>query len=319
VIGIDAAYMRDGQYFSEYRLRDAQSGREAEAAIGLRNRIGITRGVWFNTSFEHTRPIEGINAPQEATAITGALEFLRSRDWKATARFEYRFAENNDDDWLGSLGFTQRLSRGWSMLAHSQLGARAGDLRARNQLGVAWRNDQDGHFNALGRIEHRFDRAPGNFLEQIDRTRADTLSGVIADLVDYRRHAWIASGHLNYMPGSKLSLAGQLAAKRVDYRSFNESSNTNGVLGMMHASYDIDRNWDVGLIGSLVGTAGIEQRNSGLGIELGRTLATNLQAVIGYNLFGFTDPDFRSENSTQQGFFLRLRLKFDEQLLGRDR
>lgn len=36
VIGFDATYMKDGKVYSEYRLRDAISAREAEAAIGLK-------------------------------------------------------------------------------------------------------------------------------------------------------------------------------------------------------------------------------------------------------------------------------------------
>ena len=44
-MGFDLAYFKDGQFFSEYRARDAFSGREAEAAIGLRNRWQLAPGV----------------------------------------------------------------------------------------------------------------------------------------------------------------------------------------------------------------------------------------------------------------------------------
>ena len=40
-----SSYMKDGDVFSEYRLADAISGREAEAAIGLRNQWTIAEGV----------------------------------------------------------------------------------------------------------------------------------------------------------------------------------------------------------------------------------------------------------------------------------
>jgi hypothetical protein len=35
---------------------------------------------------------------------------------------------------------------------------------------------------------------------------------------------------------------------------------------------------------------------------------------IGYNILGFTDPDLTSEDYTQRAFYLRLRIKFDENL-----
>ena len=38
VFGLDSKYNNNGTAFSEYRVRDGISAREAEAAIGLRNR-----------------------------------------------------------------------------------------------------------------------------------------------------------------------------------------------------------------------------------------------------------------------------------------
>ncbi|REN15848.1 hypothetical protein DSI35_04290, partial [Mycobacterium tuberculosis] len=37
VFGIDSSYLRDTQTFSEYRLRDSISGRDVQAASGIRN------------------------------------------------------------------------------------------------------------------------------------------------------------------------------------------------------------------------------------------------------------------------------------------
>ena len=50
VVGIDADYFRSNRVFSEYRARDAFSGRETEAAIGLRNRWAVAPGWLVNTS-----------------------------------------------------------------------------------------------------------------------------------------------------------------------------------------------------------------------------------------------------------------------------
>ena len=36
-VGVDTEYMKDGKLFSEYRIRDAIAGGDAEAAVGLRN------------------------------------------------------------------------------------------------------------------------------------------------------------------------------------------------------------------------------------------------------------------------------------------
>jgi hypothetical protein len=38
VVGIEDDYMQDGRVFSEYRVRDAITAKDVEAAVGLRNR-----------------------------------------------------------------------------------------------------------------------------------------------------------------------------------------------------------------------------------------------------------------------------------------
>lgn len=45
VFGFDATYMKDGKVYSEYRMRDAISAREAEAAIGLKKTSGMFKKV----------------------------------------------------------------------------------------------------------------------------------------------------------------------------------------------------------------------------------------------------------------------------------
>ena len=109
VVGFDLAYFRDGQFFSEYRARDAFSGREAEATIGLRNRWQVAPGIRLDASFERVNPIKG-GAGAEATAVTAAIEYTRSPLWKGTLRAEYRNASSGDN-FLATLGYARKLTR----------------------------------------------------------------------------------------------------------------------------------------------------------------------------------------------------------------
>jgi hypothetical protein len=54
VFGISASFLKNTDAFNEYRLRDSISGREAEAAIGLRNLWKLAEGV--NVSRRCERP-----------------------------------------------------------------------------------------------------------------------------------------------------------------------------------------------------------------------------------------------------------------------
>jgi hypothetical protein len=67
--------MKDAQLFNEYRVRDGISGRDAEAAIGLRNSWPLAPGLRANTSFERIAPVGDTLIQNESTAVTGALEY----------------------------------------------------------------------------------------------------------------------------------------------------------------------------------------------------------------------------------------------------
>jgi hypothetical protein len=51
-IGIANTYMKDGEIFSEYRLRDADDERDAQAAFGVRNLWNLADGVRVTAGFE---------------------------------------------------------------------------------------------------------------------------------------------------------------------------------------------------------------------------------------------------------------------------
>ena len=93
VFGVASSYMKDGDVFSEYRLADAISGREAEAAIGLRNQWTLAEGVRLSTGFERLHAIAGVE--REATAASVGLEYTRERTIQehGTPRVAERFVE----------------------------------------------------------------------------------------------------------------------------------------------------------------------------------------------------------------------------------
>ena len=75
VFGIESTYAKDATLFNEYRARNSFTGREAEAAIGLRNAWTLAEGLRLHTTFERIAPTEGATTTNESTAVTGALEY----------------------------------------------------------------------------------------------------------------------------------------------------------------------------------------------------------------------------------------------------
>jgi hypothetical protein len=295
--------MKDGTLFNEYRMRDAMSGREAEAATGLRNLWHVAEGVRLNTTFERISPVVG-SVQNEATAITGAIEYLVSPDWKGTARLELRTSEPNDS-LLNTFGYARKLNQDWTFLGRSIVylvnskGPGIGDkAQTRIQAGLAWRQTQTNRWNALAKYEYKIEddeSVPGSAIH---------------------RQVHMLLGDLNFQPSPLWSLSAHYGGKFAfdDSNAFDESSDAH--LLAMRATYDLTPRWDIGLCASLLFDVSHSSIRYGIGPEAGFRIRDGARIACGYNFFGFHDRDLSSEQYTSHGFYVALRLMFDEMLLG---
>ncbi len=316
VFGVQTEYMADANLFSEYRLRDALGGRQAEAAIGLRNRWKLGGGWSLATGYERVRSLNG-NATNvgsaEATSITGGIEYTGASDWKGAARLELRDSSTSDTV-LSTVGVAFKLDDEWTALGRNLVtNTRQHNASSKTedwlQFGIAYRErgpdaGPDGGLreggasrrNALLRAEYR--------TEDIN----DANSG------NSGRRVAIISAHMNQQVNARLALSGRVAAKWARDQSLGLFSRYQSGLLAARATYDIAPRWDVGLQASaLIGAAG-RARQLGLGTEAGYLLRENLWLSLGWNLFGFIDRDLTAQDNIQRGVYLRLRFKFDEAL-----
>ncbi|HYM82234.1 MAG TPA: hypothetical protein VEY91_12595 [Candidatus Limnocylindria bacterium] len=299
VLGIDSDLARDAHLFSEYRLADALAGRDAEAAVGLRNGWRL-EGWRVNTSFERVSPISGAGSGP-TTALTGALETASESDVKASARMEVRTSRANDS-FLTTLGLASRLSRAWTLLGRgiatvSDERARGVQARVRLQVGMAYRRPDVERWDALGRYELHVDRE-ANLPESRRRRFAHVLSihGTGRTFESFTTTASWAGKVVREDTGGWLTISG---ANRLHVR----------------LARDLGRHWDAGVHGSALWGEGFRSRRDGLGVELGRSLQRDVWLSAGWNRFGYHDRDLPDEEWTEAGFYLRLRAKFDESLL----
>lgn len=300
LIGIDADYMKDGRLFSEYRARDAFSGRDAEAAIGLRNRFQLRDGLTLNASVERITGLEG-TALNDGTAITGAVEWTSDPLWVGNMRAEMRHGTQSDS-FLGSVGLARKMSDDWTFLGRYLLSdirgkGRAGDRRqARLRLGLAYRDTDTDVLSGLVRYE---------ILADYD----DTLSGLTSDRLV---HIW--SADVNYQPDPRLLLSLHYAGKRVKDNSNGFPSTYSASLLSGRVSYELDDRISLGILAStLVDDHG---QQWGMGAELGYLVAEDILLSAGYNFSGFRDDDLSGEEYTDRGPYIRLRYKFGESLVG---
>ncbi|HYG07388.1 MAG TPA: hypothetical protein VD865_13420 [Stenotrophomonas sp.] len=327
VFGVDTSYMRDTQAFSEYRMRDAISGRDVQAASGIRNNWDIAEGVRLSSSAERVKVYDGTTG--DATGLALALDYSANPLWRGAVRVEHRIsgdvASTDTDEAFNTtlLQFmlARKLSRDWTLLGRNYLlstdyAARGDVLQNRFQLGVAYRDTDTNRVNALARYEYKLERDESG-LVLVDGQAVDGSSQ------DIRTRAHIVSTHADWHPSRPWWLTGRVAGKwqqdRFAYADGGRvDSRFHAVLLSGRLVYDLTENWDIGVLGATFrGQDGGNQY--GYGLEVGRLLRQNLWLSAGYNWSGFEgDRDLSGYEYTQQGFFLRLRFKFDEDLLRRD-
>jgi hypothetical protein len=279
--------------FSEYRAQGALGARETQAAMGLRNRWTPGRGVHLDGSLERVTTLRG--ARDEATAVTGAVEYTASPVWKGSARGEFR-TQADVENWLLTSGLARRIGRDWAGLLRTTWFSVPDDdrLDARSQAGVAWRQT-GGPWNALARYEHRHERAGG--------------------AAGFRRNTHVTSAHAGWQPVRPLTLNGRFASKWARDLTGGLLAITETKLVQARATCDLGRRFDAGVIGRGLFGDGGSTRLTGLGVEAGAVVARNLRVYAGWNAFGFRDDDL-SDERTDRGPYAGFGLKVDEKLFG---
>ncbi len=298
VVGMDTDYMRGGHVFSEYRLRDAMAGREAQAAVGLRNQWRLGDGINLHTGFERTHSLDGKTA-SESMALTSAIDYTGNPLWKGSARLELRSSASSDS-LLNTLGLAYKLNDEWTFLGRNTLNITKGKgvadkILDRMQMGLAYRDNKTNLWNVLFRAEQRYEKS--------DKTAtADALL----------RNVSIISSHVNYQPLRELQLSGRYASKWVTENSNRLESASALHLVSARATYEFARRWDAGFNVFSFFSNGFRSHHFGVGPEVGYRLMDNLWVSGGYNFFGYTDKDLAGTDYTNPGAYLRLRFKFDE-------
>jgi uncharacterized repeat protein (TIGR01451 family) len=304
VFGVNADYMKDGNVFSEYRIRDAISGGDAEAALGLRNMWTLAEGVKLQTGFERVHAMSG-PGNAESSALTFGLEYTANPLWKASSRLELREGKSQDSI-LSTIAIASKLSRNWTFLGRNTIsilqnkGQVLGENRqSRMQAGLAYRDTDDDIWNALARVERR---------TEDDTTQTD---------MSLKRTVELVSLHANWQPVKPFTFSARYAAKRVNEQSNGIHSSNNAQLLGGRMVWEVAPRWDVSVQASTMFGRGTAAKQYGLGVELGFMVMENLWLSAGYNWFGYRDADLTASDYTNKGVFVRVRYKFDEDLFAK--
>jgi large repetitive protein len=320
VLGVDTAYMQDGQLFSEYRIAGSHSGQDVAGALGVRNLWRVGEGFNVTTSLERQAIVPAVTARQDATAISLGADYTANALYKTGGKLEYR-TSGVQNAWLSTLAYDRKLSNSWTALARNLYmtqRARGDGIALGNgtqaqdhmQLGLAYRDVEENIWHGLSRLDFKTERS-------------DAISNPIS------ARTWIASLHGNYKPSRAWTYSGQVAYKGVNERfasptgltntngttiaQLGNASTWNGVLLSGRAIWDVTERYDLSVYGSLQTAQGTNLY--GLGAELGYRVLDNLWFSSGYTGGHYSDADSFSSNKSWNAWHMRLRFKFDEKIL----
>ena len=288
--------------FSELRLNDTQDNQELANATGLRNSFPISPGLKGSVNAERLKIFNG--TLRGATALGGGLEW-KDAVWRGTVRLEWRQLEASQaspvddaaESWMNTVSFAKKLDDDWTALVRNYLLVTNKHLEAgtqvqnRFQLGAAYRPQDSSAYDVLLRYENKFERN-----EEIDPREYRVVN--------------VVSANVNYHVSRDWWTMGRTAAKSVTESLTGAQDSYSAWLVSGRVVYDFTENWDLGLMSSVLVSPGSQQYAYGL--ELGYLLGKNVWASAGYNQAGFSDRDLTGSDYTRQGWYLRLRMKFDE-------
>lgn len=299
VAGVETEVAANTVAFNEYRLEDGASGSRNQNVIGLKNRFQFGEAITGNLAVEHFRNVSGTRRSSEpdSFAIAGGVEYLPLEGFKLTSRLEYRNEVDaaTKDTYLAELGMAFKLNDVYTLLGRERLFV--DDIRNdgshitnRVFLGLAYRPRHTDAFNALAKVEYKHEKdAQGS-----TGFRSDSLIPAIEGI---------------YQAGAGTQLTGRYAGKWVVDDAYQLYTD----LVSFRVLHDLGDRFDVGAECRALNQHGYSLHLGGTA-EIGYRLIQNLWLSAGYTFDDF-ETDLTGDSFRGEGPFMKLRFKFDEQII----
>lgn len=235
----------------------------------------------------------------EPDAVAGSigLEYLPQEKFKVTGRFEHRqeLIETGRTSYLAETGAAYKIHPDYSLLFRERfytenVGGAGNHTTSRTMLGLAYRPLLENRFNALTKVEYKneFNEAATPY---------------------YREDAMIFSTEGVFQATPRLQIMGKYAGKLS--RDVDFSAYTDLISGRF--IYDLTDRWDVGVEYRILNSYAVNSTYQGGAAEVGYRVVKNLWVSAGYSFDKF-DADLAGDSYQGEGPYLKLRMKFDENI-----
>ncbi|MBI5845786.1 MAG: DUF11 domain-containing protein [Deltaproteobacteria bacterium] len=271
--------------YGKYTLDDSVSGWRNASNLGLTHQFINRGGFTADGGAEWVKTISGDSADGDYVAPRFGFTYLQSNRYKITGREELRFGENGTES-VTTLGGTMKAGRDLTLFSQARYFAAENDELSL-LLGSAYR--------PVGK-----DR-----LQHLTKFRWTSKTG------DSDEERIVLSHHVNFEPLPRLKFMGEVAGK---YVSMDDEEATS-YLTRGRVIYDITDRVDVGFQAGFLHQVDSDTRLTAWGPEIGVMMFSDFWLSLGYNFNGFRDEDFSEANYWSEGFYVKVRFKFDENTL----
>lgn len=307
VLGVKSTPWSGGQVQTSVSQQTNENGDRVFANLGMKQIWQITEKWSVDGGLDRSQTLKhpgnytfNVNVPPASggtdfTAVSLGGNYKEEK-WTWSNRLEYRTSKT-EDKWGGFSGVVGELREGIGTSARLQLfrteavtGAEKtnADLR----FGLAYRPKQS-KWILLDRLDLIYDR--------------DINAGT-----DLQSRRIVNNLNANWKPNRKTQLALQYGAKyvleNIDGRDYSGYTDLYGA----EARYDLTKELDVGVHGSVLHSWNSVQLDYSAGFSVGYKVVKNAWISVGYNVSGFEDRDFSKADYTSKGPFIRFRFKFDQ-------
>ena len=309
LMGLKTVPWTDSEAFTTLSQKQDGTTDNTAAAVGLRQRLALNSEWSLDGSVEKSKTVQGSNV----TPFNNNVPFSSGSDGTSDFTATSLGLTYNPGDWLWNIRTEYRDSSTgdqWNLLSSAQtsVGSNLGLLAAVTMTDA---NLTSSHlFYSKLSLGLAYRPLPSKWLI-LDKL--DYIQDQQEETTDpYNSRRWVNNLNANYKPDAKWQTSLQYGSKYVT--DTLGGRNYYGYLDLMgiETRYDLNKNWDVGVHGSVLHAWTAHQYQESYGVSLGYSFATNMWVSVGYNLQGFHDEDFSQSRFTSKGPYLQLRLKFDQ-------
>jgi|SaaInlV_100m_DNA_5_1039725.scaffolds.fasta_scaffold01932_2 uncharacterized repeat protein (TIGR01451 family) len=294
--------------------QSSAAGREQISTVaGLTQRAQLTDNWSLDLKLDQGRdlspgtPVSGLNPATPPTSgssgndyNTGSLGLdWRNGSWAWNNQIEYRQADIDESASVRS-GLLKQLDNGNTLIGSMEWFNTQSTESISDDitLSVGYADRSSNYYSLLNRLELNWGE---------DTTATELI----------RESKIISNNHLNLTMWEDKQLSAYYGAKYV-ITNINDTE-YSGFTDFIGAQFrqDLSERWDVGLQGSALRSQNSGANRYSYGASVGYSPIQNTWLELGYNLEGFTDPDFDAAAWTDKGVYFSVRYKFDENTVAR--